>query len=399
MKYLVYILRNIRRNPLRSALTAASIAVCIGLMVALASFFAVTNDAAKDVATENRLVTMSSQGFAGKVPIKLANEIAALKGIQFTTPFSWFGGKYQNKQAYFAQFGINPDTIFKIYPELTISTVTARDGSTRTREQQLADFKNTRNGCFIGVKLAEDFNLKVGDKMPLEANLYPVSLDLDIVGIYGGPEKRDLRMVMFNWDYLNEKLKAEGFASRADNAGTVFSRCESADVMTGLIRKIDDNYRPSDTPTKTQTEEAFIQMFSEYLGNLQDLLLAVGFAVVLALLLVSGNAMAMSLRERTTEIAVLKAIGFSKPLVLLLILAESILVAGIGGLIGAGGTYFLFKMFDPAKLSAFLNGFYILEPIAVWGIFASLAIGFLAGVVPAVVASNLSVINGLRKVV
>jgi putative ABC transport system permease protein len=247
--------------------------------------------------------------------------------------------------------------------------------------------------------LAEDLNLKIGDRLPLGGDIYPVNLDLEIAAIYDGPAKRDRRMVMFHWEYLNELLKAQNYTVEADNAGAVIIKCENAQIIPGLIKQIDDSYRSSDAPTKTQTEEAFVKQFSEMMGNLQDLLLAVGFSVVLALLLVSGNAMAMSLRERTTEIAVLKAIGFSKPLVLVLILAESMLVAGIGGLIGAGGMYALFRSVDAGKISPFLNGFYILEPYVIWGIASALVIGLLSGMVPAMAASRLSVIQGLRKVV
>ena len=171
--------------------------------------------------------------------------------------------------------------------------------------------------------------------------------------------------------------------------------------MASLARKIDSNYENSDSPTRTQSEEAFGQMFAEMAGDFQWIIVFIGLAVGISLLCVSANAMAMALRERTTEVAVLKAIGYTKPLIVALILGESLLIAGIGGLIGAIGIKLVLG--DVVDLSKYTAGmvpfFYIPWPTALGGLVVALGIGAFSGLFPAIQASRLSVVNGLRKVV
>jgi putative ABC transport system permease protein len=184
------------------------------------------------------------------------------------------------------------------------------------------------------------------------------------------------------------------------NAGIIFAKCRDAQVMTRLSRQIDAMYSNSETPTRTQAEDAWILMFSEMMGDLKGLIQKIGMAIIVALLCVAGNSMAMSLRERTTEIAVLKAIGYSKPLVLSLVLAEAMLVSGLGGVVGALGCKLLCDVVDVARFTGgFLPFFYVSWSTAMQGLAVSLFIGLLSGFVPAVRASELSVVNGLRKVV
>ena len=269
-----------------------------------------------------------------------------------------------------------------------------------------------RDGCVIGRKLAEDRKLKVGDPLPLKGDIYPVDLDLTIRGIYDGASDRDLRMCFFHWEYFDEMLKKTAMSAassgslasqssrRSGNAGTIFVKCKSADVMAPLGAKIDDMFRNSDNPTRTQTEEAFGKMFVEMMGDLKNTIYWIGGAVVISLLFVAGNAMAMAMRERTTEVAVLKAIGFSKGLVLFLILTEAVIVSGIGGILGSLGSKFFFDNVDISRYSGgFLPFFYVPWNIALTGLGVSFFIGLASGLFPAVLAANSSVINGLRKVV
>jgi putative ABC transport system permease protein len=170
--------------------------------------------------------------------------------------------------------------------------------------------------------------------------------------------------------------------------------------MVPLCGKVDEAYANSDSPTKTQTEEAFGQMFAEMAGDFQWIIVFIGLAVGISLLCVSANAMAMALRERTTEIAVLKAIGFGKALIVTLILAESVMIAGIGGLVGAVGIKLFCDYVDLSKYSAgMLPFFYVPWSTAIGGLVVAVAIGVFSGLVPALRASRLSVVNGLRKVV
>jgi putative ABC transport system permease protein len=400
MKYLTYILRNVRRNPIRTFLTIASTSICLFLMMILISFFDMREDATKANRVFNRIICMNANGFAGMVPIGRVPEIARMEGIVAASPFSWYGGKYHDEVMPFAQFSVDAETVFNILDEFHVP------------ESQLADFKANKDGCAIGRRLASDRGLKVGDPLPLKGDVYPVDMDLTVRAIYDGPSNRNLRMCLFHYEYLDERLKkvtmssasggslAPDSARIAGNAGMVFIKCKNADIMPSLSKKIDDQYRNSDFPTRTQTEEAFGKMFSDMLGDLQTAIYWIGGAVVVSLLFVAGNAMAMAMRERTSEVAILKAIGFSKELVLFLVLTEAIVVAGFGGALGSLGCKALCDVFDVAKYTAgFLPVFYVPWRVALLGLGVSLFVGFVSGFVPAILAANSSVINGLRKVV
>ena len=388
MKFLAYILRNARRNPIRSGLTIASTAISLFLMMLLVSFFTINNEVSTASRVYNRIVVLNSAGFAGLIPVARVNEIAEMDGIVATTSFSWFGGKYGEETMPFAQFGVYPETFFTVYDDLTLPP------------DQLKAFQEDLAGCVIGRKLADDRNMKVGDPLPLKGDLYPCDLKLTIRGIYDGPSDRDRRMCLFNWTYLDESLKAANGGRSQGNAGCIVAKCKSGDLMRPLSQKIDAAYLNSDNPTRTQTEEAFGKMFTEMLGDLKGMMQWVGAAVLFSLFCVAGNAMAMALRERTTEVAVLKAIGFGKQLVLFLVLAEAMIVAGIGGVIGSIGCKVFCDYFDLSRFTAgFLPFFYVAWSTAFLGLGVSLLIGFLSGVLPAFNASRLSVIKGLRKVI
>jgi putative ABC transport system permease protein len=388
MKFLGYIVRNARRNPVRSLLTIASVTVCLFLLMIMISFLSISHEVSSSLRVYNRLVTMSSQGFGQPVPVVRVNEIAQLDGVIATTPFMWYGGKYNEEVMPFAQFGVDPHNIFTIYNELTIPP------------DQLRAFQEDRAGCVIGVKLAEDRHLKLGDRLPLKDGVFPVNLDLTVRGIFDGPPNRDRRLCMFRWDYLDEAMKRSLGDRWKGNAGLIVAKCKTAQVMPILSKRIDELYANSSTPTDTESEEGFNQKFAEMIGDIRALIRNVGMAVVFSLICVSGNAMAMSMRERTTEIAVLKAMGFGKLLVVFFVLVEAMLVSGLGGVLGAFGSKLFFDVVDVARYSAgMLPFFYVPWTTAIFGFAVSVAIGLASGLVPALSAANLSVVTGLRKVI
>ena len=402
MKYFGYIFRNILRNPVRTILTVGSIAVCGFLTMILLSLFSTSAEVGASLRSYNRIIAMSSQGLAQPVPFAMVSEIVRIDeasgapgivrtsdGLPAISPFSWFGGKYGDETfTTFGQFGVDPDTIFAIYNELVIP------------EGQLAAFRTRKDGVVIGTKLASEKGLKVGDTLPLAGSIYPVDLDLTVVGIYDGPSKRDLHTVFFDWEHLDELLKKTGNEARSGNAGTILIKCNDPATAPALSGLIDETTRSSSTPTKTQTEEAFVAMFSEMIGDLQTYINWVGLAVAMSLVLICGVSMAMTMRERITEVAVLKAIGFRKGLILFLVLAEAVIVAGLGGLIGAIGTKFLFDAWDISPYTGgFFPFFYVPWTTALTGLAGALTVGLLGGLVPALQAARAPVIDGLRKVV
>jgi putative ABC transport system permease protein len=400
MKYFTYIFRNARRNPVRSLLTIASTAVCFCLMMILLSFFAISDEANASTRIYNRIACLNANGFAGMIPIARVAEVTQLDGVVAVTPFNWIGAKYHDNPMPFAQFAIDPKTVFTVMSEFTVP------------EGELKAFQENRDGCAIGRKLANEERLKVGDKLPLKGAAYPVDLDLTVRCIYDGPTNRDLRMCFIRWDYFDESLRKAVFSSNSSNslkpasarvsgnAGMVFMRCKEADDMARLCKAIDDKYRNSDFPTRTQTEEAFGKMFEEMLGDMRWMIRIISGAVIISLLCVAGNSMAMSMRERTGEVAVLKAIGFSRRLVLFMVLAEAVLVAGMGGVLGSLGSKAFCDLVDLSKYSGgFLPFYYVPWNIAGFGLAVSLFIGLASGLYPAVRAANLSVVDGLRRVV
>ena len=388
MRFLAMVLRNTRRNPIRSLLTIGSLAISLSLSVMLVSLATVGGEVSRSTRGMNRIIVMSSQGFTQPVPIARVAEVTARTGVVGATPFSWYGGKYQNESIPFAQFGIDADNFFDIFDELSITA------------DQLKSFKADRSGCVIGRKLADERKIKVGDLLPLKDGVYPIDLTLNVRGIYDGPITRNLRACYFHWNYIEEGMKKRGNGEGSGNAGTIIIRCKDQDRMKTLGTEIDESYSNSDTPTRTQSEEAFANMFAEMAGDFRVIIIAIGLAVGASLLTVSGNAMAMALRERTTEVAVLKAIGFGKPLVVSLILAESVLVAAVGGVIGSLGCKAFCDVVDISKYSSgFIPLFYVPWTTAIGGLVVALGIGFFSGFFPAVRASRISVVNGLRKVV
>ncbi len=201
MKYFTYIFRNARRNPVRSLLTIASTAICLCLMMILLSFFAISDEANSSTRIYNRIAALNANGFAGMIPIKAVDDIAELDGVLAVTPFNWVGGKYKDRPMPFAQFAIDPKTIFSVMSEFTVPA------------DQLKAFQENMDGCAIGRKLADEEHLSVGDTLPIARATYPVDLNLTIRAIYDGPANRDLRMCLLRWDYFDELLKKAVFSS------------------------------------------------------------------------------------------------------------------------------------------------------------------------------------------
>ena len=199
MKFVGMVLQNARRNPIRSVLTIASLTVSLALAMVLISFSTINGEVSRSARGFNRIVVMSSQGFAQPVPSARVAEIeAAMPGVDAVTPFQWYGGKYNEEVMPFAQFGVDPATFFPIHTELHIPA------------DQLKDWQYEKSGCIIGRKLAEDRKVMVGDKIPRKDGVYPFNLDLTVRGIFDGPPNRDLRACYVHWSYLDEGLKKAG---------------------------------------------------------------------------------------------------------------------------------------------------------------------------------------------
>jgi putative ABC transport system permease protein len=385
MRTLKYIWRNVTRHKLRASLTILSIGFCLALMTVLLGYMAMQTAWSKEAKKNNRIVVMNIQGFSGALPIAYVDRVRAVPGVTSAVPWGWFGGEYENEQMPFAQFATDPQQAFEVWDEYEIAP------------EQLAAWKNERRGCVVDEELAEKRKWQIGDRIPIKGTFYPINLDLVLVGTFATPQYSD--SLWFHWDYLDEGLKQlNSFGS--GNAGTIFAKAESAAAIPGIIQAIDDRFASSENPTRTQTEAAFSQMFIDMMGNVRFLILIIGLSVVFALSLVAANAMAMSMRERTTEVAVLKAIGFPRSRVLTLVLGESSLIALLGGVLGVGLGCLFMEAIHGISAQFFPLGIAdIAGPWMLYLLAIAAGIGLASGIVPAVRAAQLSVIDGLRRVV
>jgi putative ABC transport system permease protein len=286
----------------------------------------------------------------------------------------------------FAQFGTDAKHVFDVWAEFRIDP------------QQLAAWQKNRRGCVVDRRMADRRGWKIGDQIPIKGNIYPYNLELEMVGVFDAPHLTD--SLWFHWDYLEEGLKREHAGQQAGNAGMVFAKAKSAGVIPSLCQAIDDRFASSDNPTHSQTEAAFAQMFADMAGNVQVYIRNISLAVMFSLTLVSANAMAMAMRERTTEVAVLKAIGFSRQRVLNMILGESCFISAIGGLLGlAVGGIFIELLHQAMPQIMPLSISDMVGPWMLWIVAVAVGIGLLSGMVPAIRAAQLSVVDGLRRVV
>jgi len=387
MKLLTYIWRNVRRNKLRSGLTILSMAFSLALMTILYGYLAMQTVADREGSKSGRLVVLNKQGFAGMLPIAHVQRIRKLDGVAAAIPYMWFGGNYKGRKMPFAQAGTDPKYAFDVFDEYKIS------------EDQLAAFQKDRQGCVADKGLAEQMQWELGERIPLEGTYMPINLDLRLVGIFKAPGNTG--SLWFNWNYLDEELKRNmpGFPG---NAGMIYAKCKVSGEAAILSQEIDATFANSENATRTRTEGALILMFGEMLGDVKTYIRGISLAVVFALALVAGTTMAMSMRERTTEVAVLKAIGFSKLRVLSLVLGESTMIAILGGLLGIAGGLGALHLVSSIPAAAMLFTVPVVALAGAWLVglvLVAATIGFVSGLVPAILAAQLSVVNGLRRVV
>jgi putative ABC transport system permease protein len=379
MKYRHLILPNLLRRKVRTGLTMGSFAVALFLFGILAVVRGAFQQGV-DVAGADRLVVVNKVSIIQPLPLSYRDRLARTPGVTQVTFTNWFGGVYQDERNFFAQLAIDRETFRQVFSEFVIP------------DDQWQAFLADREGCIVGEALAERFQWKVGDRIPLKGTFFPGMWEFNIRGTYRGSRPQDdTTQFWFRWDYLDERrLFQKGFV------GWYTVRIADPDDAVRVLKAIDEGFANSPWETKTDTEREFAASWVKQMGNIELLLLSVGGVVFFTLLLVTGNTMAIAVRERIRELAVLKAVGFSDGFVLALILAETIVVAAVGG--GAGLA--LAKLFtlrgDPT--GGLLPFFYLPPNVIALGFALAMAVGLMAGIFPALSAMRLRVIDALRKV-
>ncbi len=384
MKYVHLILSALLRRKTRTIFTLLSVLAAFllfGLLDSVRSAFA---SAGQDIAGVDRLVTVSKISFTLSLPKSLLERIAATPGVAEVSYANWFGGIYQDPKNFFANEAVAPNFL-DLYPEWRLSAA----------ERQA--FRDTRTGAVVGARLASQFHWRIGDKIPLQATIFPQkggsnTWTFDLVGIFHeiDPKQRDLENVLFfNWDYFDE---ARAFGN--GSVGWYISRVSDRNQAGRVAQAIDLLSANSDHETKTQTEQAFQASFVSQFG---DIGMIVGFimgAVFFTLVLLTGNTMAQAVRERVPELAVLKTIGFTNRGVLMLLLAESvalIVAGGAAGLVLAG--------LAVSALSASVGGALPMLPVGAeaWlrGLALMLLIGLVVGSLPARRGMRLRIVDAL----
>jgi putative ABC transport system permease protein len=383
MKFARLIFANLFRKKVRLILTIGSFAVALFLF----AFLAVVKDAfgrGADVAGADRLVIINRTSIINPIPLAYRDKILRIPGVKSVTHNNWFGGIYQDEKNFFPQFVIDPENQRQVFPELLVS------------DDQWNAFLKDRQGAIVGARTAERFHWKIGDRIPIKSVITGSTdaWEFNIDGIYHGREpKDDETQFWFQWDYFEERVP-ERFKG---NVGWYVLKLNSPDDAVRVAKTVDDQFANSPYETRTQTESAFAASWVKQFGNISFLILAIGTVVFFTLLLVTGNTMAISVRERTSELAVFKAIGYSDRAILFFVLAESLVIALIGGLLGL----LLAEVAVPALAKA-LNGLLpalILAPsILAMGLAVAIAVGLISGLLPGIMAMQLRVVNALRRV-
>ena len=383
MKYLYLIFSSLKRKKIRTGLTVLSIMVAFilfGYLTAIRQAF----DAGVEVAGADRLIVRHKVSIIQLLPQSYEAKMERIDGVDNASHQTWFGGIYQEPKNFFAQMPMIPEELFDMFPEFLIS------------DEHKAAWLETRSGAIVGRGLADRFGWKLGDRIPINATIWVKkdggrTWEFDLVGIYEGAEKgTDTSQFFFRYDFFDE--------SRGGGQGQVgwyTVRVTDPDRAAEVAAAIDAEFANSAQETKSEPEGAFIQGFANQIGNIGFIIMSIMTAVFFTILLVAGNTMAYTVRERTNELAVLKAIGFTDRGVLALVLGESLALTLVGGAMGLAVAWLLVSMGDPTNGS--FPVFYLPTRDVLLGLVLIVAMAFVAGILPALQAQRLQIADALRR--
>lgn len=380
MSYQGFVLRNGLRNKRRAIMTMISVALTLFVQSNLATFVS-QFDRSLQESSPRRLLTRHAVALTQFLPARHRQQIEKIPGVVAVTPLTYFGGVYIDRaHTDFTQFACDPRTVFDIYPEIKLP------------EEQKQAFIRERAAAIVGRQKAEKHGWKLGDHITLQGTIFRVNLELTIRGIFDSTINGE-GVIYLHHDYLEESFGRSGFA------GLYAIQADSTAAVPGVIKAIDTMTRNTDAPTKTQTEQSFRMGFVSMLGNLKLLIAAISSVILFTLLLVTANTMAMSVRERIREVAILRSLGFGRCQVLALLASEGVMITLSGGLIGCMAARLLSKFVDMSALTqGFFQEFSVPWRITALGLVISILVGVISTAVPAYRASSLSVAEGLRHV-
>jgi putative ABC transport system permease protein len=376
-----FVTKNAFRNKRRSILTVLSIAfslLLLTLMMTIWRGFYLDQGSAE---SSQRLVVRHRVSLTFSLPGYYRDKIRAVPGVEAVVPISWFGGLYKDNKPenFFAQFGTDPDEFFKVYRDLALPP------------DQVLAWQRDRQGVIVDSALATKYGWKLGDRIVLQGTIYPVNLELIVRGIYhSNPDNKSV--------YFNTKYVEEAVAFFKGQAGTFTILAATPADVSKVASTVDDMFRNSPQPTKAESEKAFGLEFVAMMGNVKAFILSICSAVVFATLLVSANTMAMTIRERTREVAVLKTLGFTRRGVLSLFVSEAVALSLVGGVIGAGlGWVLVYGLTHSPQFFSFFP-MKVTFGIGVTALLTSAVVGLLSAALPSYHASQINIVDGLRHI-
>jgi putative ABC transport system permease protein len=377
-----FVSKNAFRNKRRTALTIVSIAFSLLLLTVMMTIwraFYLTEGSAESA---QRLITRNKVSLVFWLPSYYREKIRAMPGVKHIVNESWFGGQYkdQKPENMFAQFGTDPQEFFDVYRDLSIPP------------DQLAAWQKDRAGCVVDAELAKKHGWKLGDRLIIKGVIFPFDLELTIRGIFTSNQPTE--SIYFNSAYIDE-----GFPQIKGRSGFYAVLADSSENVPKVANEIDETFKNVERPTKTESEHAFQLGWIAMMGNVKAFILSICLAVVFAILLVSANTMAMSIRERTREVALLKTLGFTQGKVLALFIGEAVALALAGGLIGALVASGLIRAAANAPgLNFFLSGVHVTGLTMLVALLVAATVGFVSAFLPAYHASRQNIVEGLRHI-
>jgi putative ABC transport system permease protein len=379
LKFLPLVLANLGRHKRRVFLTISSVALALFLFASLRTVVTTLARSAQ-FGSARRLIVQNATGLVFPLPLSYGNRLKADKGITQVSWANWFGGRYGDGKRFFAQFAIDPTSYLAMYPEISVP------------EDQKQAFIRERSSAMIGRRLLDVFGWKLGQNVTIQGTIFPGDWTFTVRAVYTptDPVIND-DVLFFHHDYLEEKIGRPGIA------GWYVVEISDPNNAAGMAKMVDDQFRNSSAPTKTGTEQAFNASFATMWGNVSLLMGTIGMAVVFAILLVTANAMMMNARERTKEVAVLKTIGFGNGRLFGMVMLEAGIITAIGAVIGLGGAKLLYKTTN-FNAAGFLPGFDVTTETLLMGAAIALLLMLASGLVPAVRAARLPVVQALRTV-
>ena len=382
MRFLPLVWKNVWRKKFRTTFTLLSLFIAFllfGLLMTIRMAFTF----GVDVAGADRLVLIHKVSLIMPLPIAYQAQLQAVPGVEMATHSSWFGAYYQDASNFFANIAVDPEPYMKIYREFELPP------------DQMKAWLEDRQGAIIGRDLAARFGWKIGDRVPLTATIFQPkgggnTWEFNIVGIYDGADGVDRTNFFFRYDYMDEN---RAFGQGA--VGWYIVKIADPSQAVTLSRRFDEMFANSSAETKTTTEKGFVESFAKQMGDIGAIMILISTAVLFMFGLVAASTMAQSVRERTSELAVLKTLGFSGATILTLVIVESLFIACLGGGLGLGLAWLMVQGGDPT--GGMLPIFVLPGRDVVIGLILIGLVGLLAGAMPAFGAMRLRITDALRR--